>query len=237
MIFHQLFDKESSTFTYLLADEKTREALIIDPVLECFERDLNLIRELNLKLKYSLETHVHADHITSSKKLKEATGAKIGLSSLYRMSCPDLQLGDHDQISFGEYKVEVIETPGHTIGCLTYKVEDKVFTGDALLIRGCGRTDFQGGSSETLYHSVKEKIFGLNKNTQIYPAHDYKGFMSSTVEEERNLNPRLHDGVTKEEFIEIMNELKLAYPKKIDEAVPANQLCGVRELDPEQPSP
>ena len=226
MFFRQLFEHESNTYTYLLADEKTKECLLIDPVLETVERDKHIISELGFNLKYILETHVHADHITSSFKLKkDFPTAKSVVHKDGGTECSDIFTNDNDVLELGEYKVKIISTPGHTSGCVSYYVEGMVFTGDALLIRGCGRTDFQQGSPEILYHSVKEKLFTLPENTLVYPAHDYKGISCSSIYEEKNFNPRLGTK-TKEEFIEIMNNLKLANPKKIQESVPANLKCG-----------
>lgn len=227
-IFYQLFEKESSTYTYLLGDVKTAEAIIIDPVSETVERDLKLINDLGLKLKYILETHVHADHITGSGVLRNRTGAQIALGAANDSSCADISLKDGDEIKFGAHKITAIETPGHTKGCLTYFLDNMLFTGDTLLIRGCGRTDFQDGSSEKLFHSVREKIFSFPDSTYIYPAHDYKGFTRTTVGDEKKLNPRLKLENTKEDFVKIMANLKLDYPKKIQVAVPANMQCGIR---------
>lgn len=227
IIFHQLFEKESSTYTYLLGDPVTKEAVIIDPVIETVERDLKLISELGLKLKLILDTHVHADHITGSGELRNRTGAKIGISSAYDMSLADLHLNDGDNLNFGEHSIKVWHTPGHTSGCLTFQSGDKIFTGDALLVRGCGRTDFQEGSSDKLFHSVRDKIFHFPDTATVYPAHDYKGFTKTSILEEKTFNPRLNLKVTKEEFVHIMANLNLAYPKKINEAVPANLVCGL----------
>jgi len=227
IIFYQLFEKETSTYTYLLGDPDTKEAVLIDPVIETVDRDVKLIEELGLKLKYILDTHVHADHITGSGEIRNRTGAKIGVSSAYNITCPDLQLNDQDEIHFGKHVIKVIHTPGHTSGCLSYQVGNMVFTGDALLVRSCGRTDFQGGSSEQLFHSVRDRIFSLSDETIIYPAHDYKGFTKSQVGVEKKLNPRLNLDIKKDEFIEIMANLKLPYPNKIKESVPANLQCGI----------
>lgn len=227
LIFHQLFEKESSTYTYLIGDPSTKEAIIIDPVIEMVERDVKLIQELGLNLKYVLDTHVHADHVTGSGEIRNRTGAQVGVSSAYDMSCPDLHLEDGQEISFGSQTVKVIHTPGHTSGCLSYKIGNMVFTGDALLIRGCGRTDFQEGSSEKLFHSVREKIFSLPDDTVVFPAHDYKGFTHSSIGVEKRFNPRLKESLSKEDFVEIMASLKLPFPKKIQEAVPANLVCGL----------
>lgn len=227
LIFFQLFEKESSTYTYLLGDPVSSEAVIIDPVHETVERDTKLISELGLKLKYILETHVHADHITGSGELRNRTGSQIALSGAYSATCPDIALTDGQELSFGRHKVKALSTPGHTIGCVTYSIQDMLFTGDALLIRGCGRTDFQGGSSETLFHSVRDKIFAQSDDTYVYPAHDYKGIPRTTVGLEKRLNPRLKLDNSLEDFIKIMSELKLDYPKKIQVAVPSNMQCGL----------
>ena len=229
MLFRQLFDPESSTYTYLLADEETREAVIIDPVLEQLERDSEILRELELELVFALDTHVHADHVTALGSLRERFGAQTVLSERSGSGRADRLVKDGDRIPFGHHFLEVRETPGHTDGCLTYVTDDKsrAFTGDALLIRGCGRTDFQQGSPQTLYRSVHEKIFTLPDSTLIYPGHDYKGRTVSSVGEEKRLNPRLGGGRSIEAFAEIMKNLQLAKPKKIDVAVPANLYCGV----------
>jgi sulfur dioxygenase len=228
VIFYQLFEAESSTYTYILADKTTKEAAIIDPVLETVDRDLKLIEEAGLKLKYVLDTHVHADHITGAGVIRERTGVKTALSQHAGVECADLSLRDGDELKLGGQVIKVLETPGHTNTCLTYVFDDMAFTGDALLIRGCGRTDFQQGSSDKLFSSVHEKIFTLPPETRVYPGHDYRGQTSSTVELERKWNPRLGMSRTQAEFTKIMSELKLANPKKIHEAVPANMACGRR---------
>ena len=227
LIFYQLFEKESSTYTYLLGDVKSADAVIIDPVQETVERDLKLISDLGLKLKYILETHVHADHVTGSGLLRNRTGAQIVLGAANKSECADIAFKDHDRISFGSHSITGLATPGHTKGCMTYHLDNMLFTGDALLIRGCGRTDFQEGSSETLFHSVRDKIFSFPDDTYIYPAHDYKGFTRSTVGMEKKLNPRLKLENSEEDFVKIMADLKLDYPKKIQVAVPSNMQCGL----------
>lgn len=229
MLFRQLFDPESSTYTYLLADEETRDAVLIDPVLEQVERDLGLLAELGLRLVYALDTHVHADHVTALGTLRQRTGAKTVLSERAGVGCADVYVKDGDRLRFGRHELEVRETPGHTNGCVTYVTGDHAmaFTGDALLIRGSGRTDFQQGDPHVLYRSVHQKIFSLPDTCLIYPGHDYKGRTASSVGEEKKHNPRLGGGRTEAEFVDIMSKLQLAYPKKIDVALPANLQCGV----------
>ncbi|KAL9236502.1 hypothetical protein vseg_011164 [Gypsophila vaccaria] len=237
-LFRQLFEKDSSTYTYLLADlsHPLKPALLIDPVDKTVDRDLSLIQELGLKLIYAMNTHVHADHVTGTGLLKTKSPGVKSVISRASNAQADLLVGPDDKISLGDLVLEVRPTPGHTAGCVTYVTGDGLdqpqprmaFTGDALLIRGCGRTDFQGGSSSQLYNSVRSQIFTLPKDTLVYPAHDYKGFTVSTVGEEIQYNPRL----TKDEetFKSIMENLKLAYPKMIDVAVPANMVCGLQDL-------
>lgn len=229
MLFRQLFDRETCTYTYLLADEQTREAVLIDPVLEQFARDRQLIDELGLKLSVVIETHVHADHVTGGGLLREATGARFAICARGGVDEADLQLCDGDTISFGRHELEVRCTPGHTESCSSYYLaeEGMIFTGDTLFIRGCGRTDFQGGDPTDLYRSVHERILSLPGDTRIYPGHDYKGRTVTTVAEEQQFNPRLGGGRSSEEFAEIMNNLNLDYPKRIDVAVPANLRCGL----------
>ncbi|KAF5481517.1 hypothetical protein F2P56_002161 [Juglans regia] len=238
LLFRQLFEKESSTYTYLLADRShpDKPALLIDPVDKMVERDLSLVKELGLKLIYAMNTHVHADHVTGSGLIKNKIPGVKSIISKASNSQADLLIEAGDKICFGDLFLEVRATPGHTLGCVTYVTGDgpdqpqprMAFTGDALLIRGCGRTDFQGGSSLQLYKSVHSQIFTLPKDTLLFPAHDYKGFTVSTVEEEMLYNPRL----TKEEeaFKNIMENLKLPYPKMIDIAVPANMVCGLQDV-------
>lgn len=226
ILFHQLFEPESSTYTYIIADKKTKEAAIIDPVLETVDRDLKLIEELGLKLIYALDTHIHADHITGAGELRKRLGIKTAVSVEAEVACVDIPLEDGQELLLGDKTIKVIATPGHTNTCLTYAFEGLIFTGDALLIRSCGRTDFQQGSSEILYQSVKEKLFKLPEETVIYPGHDYRGLTSSTIGAEKKHNARLNDRISLEEFKKIMSELKLANPKKIHEAVPANLACG-----------
>lgn len=226
LIFKQLFETQSSTYTYLLADAQTKDAVLIDPVFETVDRDLKLIKDLGLNLQYVLDTHVHADHVTAAGEIRKRLGTKTVVAKKANISCGDINLVDGDILQFGKFKIHVLETPGHTDASLSYVCENMVFTGDALLIGGCGRTDFQGGSSDVLYESVTEKLFSLPPETIVYPGHDYKGQTSSTILKEQKSNPRLGMGKSKEEFREIMANLKLDYPKKIDVALPANRSCG-----------
>ncbi len=230
MLFRQLFDCETSTYSYLLADEDSREAVLIDPVKEHVERDLLLVAQLGLTLVHTLETHVHADHITGASEIRDRLGTRSVVAAHGGASCGDVQVEDGDEIRFGRHVLRVLATPGHTEGCLSYLLDDDamVFTGDAVLIRGCGRTDFQQGDPHRLYRSVHDKIFSLPDATLIYPGHDYRGHTVSSVGEEREHNPRLGGGKTEAQFVEIMNNLNLAQPKRINEAVPANLNCGVK---------
>lgn len=223
-----MFDAESSTYTYLLADENTREAVIIDPVAGHIDDYIAMIKQHNLYLKYALETHVHADHITASGKLRERLGVKTGVSELCGALAADMQLNDGDVLIIGNQKIHVIATPGHTAGSVSFLCNDRLFTGDSLLINGCGRTDFQGGSAEMQYNSIVNKLFTLPDETLIYPGHDYNGRCVSSVVQEKAINPRLA-GKTCDEFVAIMNNLNLPKPRLIDIAVPANRMCGVPE--------
>ncbi|KAM6994286.1 persulfide dioxygenase ETHE1, mitochondrial [Tautogolabrus adspersus] len=230
LFFRQLFEKESSTYTYLLADADSKEAILIDPVLETIDRDLKLIHELGLHLKVAVNTHCHADHITSTGLMKKRLlGLKSAISK-FSGATADILLSEGDKITFGKHHLTVRETPGHTDGCVLLVTEDlsMAFTGDALLIRGCGRTDFQQGCPKKLYQSVHQKIFSLPDQCLIYPAHDYLGQTASTVGEERRFNPRLTK--SQDEFVNIMDNLNLPKPKKIDISVPANLVCGVHQV-------
>ena len=228
MIFRQLFDANTSTFTYLLGDEASGEALLIDSVFEQHLRDLALVRELGLKLIYTLETHVHADHVTGAWLMKEATSSKICVAKAARVSGADVELEPGDRVQVGSIVLEVRGTPGHTDGCLTFVSQDgrTAFTGDALLIRGAGRTDFQGGNASLLFQSVHSQILSLNDDCLLYPGHDYSGRTVTTVREEKAYNPRLGSGVREEDFVGYMKNLGLPHPKKMAEAVPANLKCG-----------
>ncbi|XP_028678692.1 persulfide dioxygenase ETHE1, mitochondrial [Erpetoichthys calabaricus] len=229
LVFRQLFEPVSCTYTYLLADVKTKEAVLIDPVLETAERDAQLVKELGLKLKYAANTHCHADHITGTGLLKKMLPGCKSIISKHSGAKADITIDEGDTIKFGKFYLDSLSTPGHTDGCLTFVLNDKsmAFTGDALLIRGCGRTDFQQGSPNKLYQSIHQKIFTLPGECLVYPAHDYTGSTVSTVDEEKRLNPRL---ILKEkEFVYVMNNLNLPKPDQIDFAVPANLMCGVQD--------
>jgi sulfur dioxygenase len=230
-IFRQLFDQESSTYTYLLGDSASHEAILLDPVFEQVRRDMALLQELGLKLVMVLDTHCHADHVTSAWLLKQRTGARIAISAKSGVDGADTMLEHGDRVAFGRYYLEVRETPGHTNGCLTYVLDDEsmAFTGDALLIRGCGRTDFQQGSAANLYRSIRSQIFSLPDSTQLYPAHDYNGLTVTSVGEEKIFNPRFGGDISESDFTGYMDNLGLGHPKKIDIAVPANLRSGEPE--------
>ena len=226
MFFRQLFDRESSSYTYLIADLSTHEAILIDPVFAQVERDLQLIAELKLSLKYCLETHIHADRITGTGELRERTGC-LGIVPIdAKAECADRFIEHHETVKLGSTKIEAIATLGHTDSHMAYLVNRKlVLTGDALLIRGCGRTDFQNGDPALLYDSVTSRLFTLPDETLVYPAHDYRGRTVSTIGEEKRWNPRFRQN-NRQDFVNLMNNLDLDYPRKMMEAIPANQGCG-----------
>ena len=228
LIFRQLFDAQSSTYTYLLGDAASGEALLIDPVFEHARRDMALLRELGLHPVATLDTHVHADHVTGAWLLKAGSGSQIMLSEASGAANADRLLNHGDRVAFGGRHVEVRATPGHTSGCLTYVLDDlsMAFTGDSLLIRGCGRTDFQQGSAGRLYRSVQAQILSLPPACLLYPAHDYRGLTVTSVAEEQRFNPRLGGAVNEADFTGYMNNLGLPHPKLMDIAVPANLRCG-----------
>ncbi len=226
MLFRQLFDPETSTYTYLIADTKTKEAILVDPVLEQVERDLKLLKELGLTLKFCLETHIHADHITGTGKLKKLTACQGLVPVNAHANCADRFIEDGEVLLLGEMQIKAIETLGHTDSHMAYLVNgERVLTGDAMFIRGCGRTDFQSGDAGQLYDSVTQKLFTLADETLVYPGHDYRGLTVSTIGEEKQHNPRFV-GRDRSEFIEFMNSLNLPNPQKMMEAVPANERCG-----------
>lgn len=229
MIFRQLYDAVSSTYTYLLADENSGEAILIDPVFEQNQRDLALLQELGLELKLVADTHAHADHITAAWLLKQKTGCQIALADVIGANNVDLSLTHGDTIGVAGVTLQVRATPGHTDGCLSFVLDDHtmVFTGDALLIRGCGRSDFQQGDAARLYHSITQQLFSLPESCAVYPAHDYNGRTRSSVAEEKRYNPRVGGGASEKDFVHYMNAMQLPHPKKIDEAVPANMRSGM----------
>lgn len=230
-IFRQLFEHESSTYTYLVADAETKEALLIDPVLETVDRDLQLVHELGLTLLYGVNTHCHADHITGTGQIKRKQPTVRSVIAKAAGAKADIYLEPGDTVRVGRFALKARATPGHTDGCMSFYLPEAhmVFTGDALLIRGCGRTDFQAGSSERLFESVTTQLFTLPPNTMVYPAHDYKGHSSSTIAEEKALNPRLGGDATSASFVTLMKNLNLPYPKKIDASLPANMVCGIQD--------
>ncbi|MGH8588637.1 MAG: MBL fold metallo-hydrolase [Gammaproteobacteria bacterium] len=234
MIFRQLFDPDSCTYSYLIGSPGMKEAVLIDPVDTHVEDYLELLRRLGLSLKYSMETHVHADHITASGRLRQRIGAETAVSRLCGAMGADHQLTDGHVLGFaGGEEIKVLATPGHTPGSSSFLWRDRVFTGDTLLINGCGRTDFQGGDPGALYDSITERLFALPAETLVYPGHDYNGRRVSCIAQERAINPRLA-GKSREQFIEIMHRLDLPKPRRIDEAVPRNRLCGLHEEEVRQ---
>jgi len=230
MLFRQLFEPQSSAYTYLIACEASREAALIDPVIDTVERDLQLLDSLGLTLSFTIETHIHADHVTGASRLRARTGCKCALPQKSGAEHVDLRVREGEPIRIGGLEVQPLYTPGHTDDHHSYFLESsdggRVFTGDALLIDGCGRTDFQNGDAATLYRSVHEKIFSLPPDTLVYPGHDYQHRRVSSVGQERDRNPRLGGGRTIEEFTALMAALNLPRPQKMDVAVPANRECG-----------
>ena len=228
-MFQQLFDPDSSTYSYLLADDETREAVLIDPVRDQVQRDLALLHEHGLKLVAVVDTHVHADHVTAAASLKTATGASTAVGLDCQAAAYDRGLVGGDLIVFGRHRLHVIATPGHTPGSMSYLWQDgdtaRVFTGDALLIGGCGRTDFQGGSSAQQWDSITRRLFTLAPATEVWPGHDYRGRTHSSIGAEREGNPRFV-GQTAESFAALMSSLNLPPPRHIDTAVPANKRAG-----------
>ena len=231
MIFRQLFEPLSSTYTYLVGCEATGQALLIDPVVNSIDRDLAELQRLGLTLAFTLDTHILADHITGALHLKERTGCRIAAPAIDRLPCTDFGVVEGEPLQLGSLTLQPLHTPGHTDGHFAYVLGERVFTGDALLIDGCGRTDFQNGSAAELYRSVTGKLFALPDEQLVYPGHDYQGRRVSSIGQEKARNPRLGQGRTLAAFEQLMAELKLPYPKFIDHAVPGNRLCGVCPQD------
>lgn len=230
MIFKQLFEPISSTYSYVLACPETGACAIIDPVIETVERDLQVLQSLGLSLGYTIETHIHADHLTGALKLKQQTGSRICAPAMDRLPCADVGLGEDQPLQIGSITLWPLFTPGHTATHHCYRVDDGthtlLFSGDALLIDACGRTDFQSGDAAALYRSIHDKLFTLPDETLVYPAHDYEGRCVSSIVQEKTRNPRLKDQKSLAEFVALMNSLNLPYPRKMDFAVPGNQQCG-----------
>jgi len=228
MIFRQLFDKDTSTYTYLIADEVSKEAALIDTVREQIDRDVKVIEDLGLTLKYAIETHVHADHVTGSGSLRQVLPeTKVVVNAASGAECADILINDGDVLKVGDIEIKALYTPGHTDTCTSYQVGDMLFTGDTLLIGGCGRTDFQAGDAGQLFDSIHQQLFSFPDSTKVYPGHDYNGLTMSTIGEEKAHNPRLGNNKPKADFVAIMDGLKLDMPKRIKESVPGNMKCGV----------
>jgi glyoxylase-like metal-dependent hydrolase (beta-lactamase superfamily II) len=230
MIFRQLFEKDSSTYTYLLACERTGECVLIDPVIDTVERDLVQLQELGLNLTYTLETHIHADHLTGAKKLRHLAGSRIVVPAMDQLACADIGVEEGKPFKVGDIELQPLFTPGHTgthhAYLLNSNAHTMLFSGDALLIEACGRTDFQSGDPVLLYKTITEKFFTLHDETLIYPAHDYEERFVTTIAQEKQRNPRVGKGKSQQAFVDIMNNLDLPYPRKIDFAVPGNEACG-----------
>lgn len=229
MIFRQLFDRESSTYTYLLAERRGGEALLIDPVLERTEQYVRLIDELDLKLVMAVDTHIHADHVTALGALREQTKCATAMGEMTRADCVSLKLAEGEVLKIDGLRLDVLYTPGHTDDSYSFVLPDRVFTGDTLLIRGTGRTDFQNGDAGAQYDSLFGKLLQLPENTRVYPAHDYNGMTVSTIGEEKRWNPRLQVK-GRDEYMALMNGLVLDNPRLMDIAVPANRSCGIRQV-------
>lgn len=225
-LFRQLFEPVSSTYTYLLGCPRTGQAVLVDPALPTWQRDLEVINTLDLRLALTIDTHIHADHLTSAALLRRETGSRIAMPAAERLDCADIGMEHGVPLRVGDIELVPLHTPGHTDTHFSLHAADRVFTGDALLIDGCGRTDFQGGDARALYRSVREVLFALPDDTLVYPAHDYQGRRVSSIAQERARNPRLGGERTVDEFVALMAALDLPYPKFIDHAVPGNRECG-----------
>lgn len=222
----QLFDAKSSAYTYLVYDQDLLEGALIDPVLECFDRDFKLIKDLGIRLRYVLETHIHEDHVTSAYLFKSKTGAVIGTSASAKVKCADLHLDDGQVLNIGNYFLRAIKTPGHSETCMTFQCENNLFTGDALHIGKCGRTDLAGASAEDLFLSVRDRIFSFPDDYKVYPGHDENGFLSSTIVEEKIHNSYLGMSISREKFFKIMEGLRLEKPDQMNLTLARNLICG-----------
>lgn len=229
MKIEQLFDPITSTYSYLLWNEKTKQAALIDSVKEHVARDITFIKQLGLTLKYTMETHIHADHVTGSGLLRDEFSSQASVHKNSQSDCADILLSDGDELTLGDETISVIYTPGHTDTDISFNIGTAVFTGDALLIGGCGRTDFQSGDAKTLYQSITNKLFTMNDDTTVYPGHDYNGFTSSTIGYEKIYNSRLGANKSEIDFVAIMDGLDLDPPARIDIAVPGNLQCGLQQ--------
>lgn len=231
MLFRQLIEPDSSTYTYLISCTDTGVTALIDPVLDTVERDLALLQQLGLKLDYTIDTHVHADHLTGARRLRELTGSRIVYPAMVEAVCVDIGLREGEAFRVGDLELQPLFTPGHTDHHHAYLIDNgtqkMLFSGDALLIDACGRTDFQSGDARTLYRSIHDKFFTLPDETLVYPCHDYEGRFVSTIAQEKSRNPRLGQDKSLEEFVAIMDNMDLPYPRKIDFAVPGNENCGI----------
>ena len=231
MLFRQLLEPDSCTYTYLLACQETGDTVLIDSVLDTVDRDLELLRKLGLKLTYTLDTHVHADHLTGASRLKSLTGSRIAYPAIDELPCADIGVEEGKVFHVGSIDLYPLFTPGHTNHHHAYIIDNgtqqMLFSGDALLIEACGRTDFQSGDAATLYRSIHDKFFTLPGETLVYPGHDYEGRFVTTIAQEKQRNPRLGQNKSMAEFVNIMETMDLPYPRKIDFAVPGNERCGV----------
>jgi glyoxylase-like metal-dependent hydrolase (beta-lactamase superfamily II) len=226
MIFRQLYDHESSTYTYLLAERMGGEALLIDPVKSNVDQYIQLVNEMDLQLVMAVDTHIHADHVTGLGALRQNTGCSSAMGEMTKADCVSLHFKEGEKLSVDNLHLDVLYTPGHTDDSYSFVLPDRVFTGDTLLIRGTGRTDFQNGDPAAQYDSLFNKLLQLPEQTLVYPAHDYHGMTVSTIWEEKHHNPRLQVS-NKQAYVEVMNSLKLDNPRMMDIAVPANRKCGL----------
>jgi len=231
MIFKQLLEPDSCTYTYLLSCEQTGETVLIDPVLDTAERDLQQLNKMGLTLTYTLDTHIHADHLTGAQRLKSLSNSRIAYPAMDTLPCADIGIKEGTVFRVGHIDIHPLFTPGHTNHHHAYLIDNgtqkMLFSGDALLIEACGRTDFQSGDAATLYKSIHQKFFSLPDETLVYPCHDYENRFITTIAQEKQRNPRLGNGKTLAEFVTIMEAMDLPYPRKIDFAVPGNEQCGV----------